>query len=188
MPEPKIVQPPKEKDEEETQDHAFLGREFLTWLLWRADRGEATFTDDDGEFSLAFGGRVRILGVGADVTDAVLKGRSPAHGVETRAGLGAGRTLREAELRLTRGEREFRFTLIAETLDLKSVKLPARLTDEGDDRLGERMALLDELEKAVGVMYVEFVKERTRPVWNRSVVPALRDWVAEGLAVDAGSR
>ncbi len=184
MPEPKIV----EKEEEGAEDHAFLGREFLTWLLWRADRGEATFSDDDGDFALAFGGRARLVGVGADVTDAILKGRSPAHGVETRAALGAGRTLREAELRLTRGEREFRFTLVAETLDLKSVKLPARLTDEGDDRLGERMALLEELEKAIAVMYVEFVKERTRPVWNRSVVPALRDWVVEGLAVDDGSR
>src|SRR5262249_18265814 len=80
MPEPKIA------IEEETQDLAFLGREFMTWLLWRADRGEATFVDDDGELTVAFGGRARLLGVGADVTDAVLKGRSPAHGVETRAG------------------------------------------------------------------------------------------------------
>jgi hypothetical protein len=188
MPEPKIAAKADKADDGETQDHAFLGREFLTWLLWRADRGEATFTGEDGDFTIAFGGRTRLVGVGADVTDAVLKGRSPAHGVEVRAALGAGRTLREAELRLTRGEREFRFTLIAETLDLKSVKLPARLTEEEDDRLSERMTLLEELEKAIQVMYLDFIKERTRPVWSRSVVPALRDWVAEGLAIDDGAR
>ena len=181
MPEPKIA---PATPEEEVQDFAYLGREFMTWLLWRADRGEATFTDDDGELTIAFGGRTRLLGVGADVTDAVLKGRSPAHGIETRAGIGAGRTIREAELRLTRGEREFRFTLIAETLDLKSVKLPARLKDEEDDRLTERMALLEELENSIKAVYLEFVRERTRPVWARSVVPALRTWLVEGLAVD----
>jgi hypothetical protein len=180
----------KDKDDE-TQDHAFLGREFLTWLLWRADRGEASFASDEGDFTLAFGGRTRLLGVGADVTDAVLKGRSPAHGVEVRAGLGAGRTLREAELRLTRGDREFRFTIIAETLDLKGVKLPARLDDDGDaetDRLNERLLLLDELEKAISVAYLQFVKDRTRPVWDRSVVPALRSWVVDGLTIEGEAR
>jgi len=181
MPEPKIAV----EKEEDVQDLAFLGREFMTWLLWRADRGEATFTDEDGELSVAFGGRARLVGVGSDVTDAVLKGRSPAHGVEARAGIGAGRTIREAELRLTRGEREFRFSLIAETLDFKGAKLPARLKAEADDRLGERMELLQELDKSIKSVYLEFIRERTRPVWLRSVVPALRAWVLEGLAVDA---
>jgi hypothetical protein len=188
MPERKVAPPKHETDGngdiDDVQDFAFLGREFLTWLLWRADRGEATFSDDDGDFSVAFGTRTRLQGVGSDVTDVTLKGRSPAHGVEVRAGLGAGRTLREAELRLLRGEREFAFSLIAETLDLKSVKLPGRLKEEGDDRLSDRMALLDELEKSIQTMYLAFIKERTRPVWTRSVVPALRSWVAEGLAVN----
>lgn len=178
MPEPKVV------DDEETQDYAFLGREFMIWLLWRADRGEATFTDDDGDFAIAFGTRTRMVGTSADVTDAVLKGRSPAYGVEVRAAIGAGRTVREAELRLTRGEeREFQFTLVAETLDLKSVKLPALLKDESDDRLSERLELLNELENCIKVAYLEFIKERTRPAWHRSVVPALREWLVDGLAV-----
>jgi hypothetical protein len=181
MPEPKLAPDPGEA---ESQDYGFLGRELLTWLLWRVDRGESTFTDDDGDLSIAFGGRARLLGVGADVTDAVLKGRSPAHGVETRAGIGAGRTLREAELRLTRGDREFRFTLIGDTLDLRGVKLPARLKGETDDRLGERMELLAELEKSIRTIYLEFIRDRIRPVWARTVVPAIRAWLAEGLAMD----
>jgi len=186
MPEPKIAA--QAAQDEETQDHAFLGREFLTWLLWRTERGEGTFKDEDGEFTVAFGGRARLQGVGSDVTDAVLKGRSPAYGIEVRAALGAGRTLREAELRLARGDREFQFTILAETLDLKSVKLPGRLTDEEDDRLTERMTLLEELENKIKAMYLEFIKERTRPVWTRSVVPALRSWVVEGLAVHDEAR
>jgi hypothetical protein len=195
MPEPKIA----ERVEDEVQDYAFLGREFMTWLLFRAARGDATFEDDAGEFGVAFGGRLRLVGPAGDVTDAVLKGRSPGASVELCAALGAGRTVREAELRVSRGDREFRLTLIAETLDLKGVKLPARLLgphqrwgrersdhskDEGDDALGERMALIDELESCIRSAFQAFIKERTRPLWQRSLVPELRAWLAQTLQID----
>jgi hypothetical protein len=183
MPEPKLV-PPAEHAEDDVQDYAFLGREFMTWLLWRVSRGEVGFEDDGGAFSIGFGGKLRMTGPAGDVTDAVLKGRSPGASVELAAGLGAGRTVREAELSIARGDREFRLTLVAETLDWRSVKLPSRLKNEGDDRLGERTALLDELESAVGAAFQAFVKERTRPVWGRSVIPEMRTWLAEMIAVD----
>lgn len=184
MPEAQIKTEEPDQRGDEVQDHAFLGREFMTWLLWRVSQGDAGFEDDAGEMTFAFGGRVRMAGAAGDLSDAVLKGRAPAGCIEVLAGIGAGRTLREAELRVTRGEREFRFTLIGETLDLKGVKLPARLTDEGDDRLGERMALLAELESCVVTAFHAFLRERTRPVWQRSVVPEMRRWIATGLEVD----
>ena len=30
----------------------------------------------------------------------------------------------------------------------------------------------------------DFLRQRTRPAWNRSILPALRDWCVEGLRVD----
>jgi hypothetical protein len=188
--------------ETEDEDYAYLGREFLTWLLWRADSGEAEWDD----FAVSFGGRVRLQGVGGDVTDAVLKGRSAALGVETRAGIGAGRTLREAELRLATDVREWRFTLVADTLDWKSVKLPTVLDKEDEvllldepgpkkrpkakkkeleiDPLTERMELLHELDEKMTAVFQSFLGERIRPAWTRSTVPALRTWLAEGLRVE----
>ncbi len=185
-PEAKLREPTEreKRGEEALQDHAFLGREFLTWLLWRAERGEATFGEEDA-FSFAFGGRARLQGLQGDVNDAVLKGPSPAMSIEARGGIGAGRTVREAELRLSRGEREWRFTLMADTFDLRGVKLPALLTEEEDDRFLERISLLEELDGLIKDAFAEFLRDRLRPVWTRSVIPALRDWVAEGLRVDA---
>lgn len=180
MPEPKVA----ERTEDEVQDFAFLGREFLSWLLFRAARGDAQFEDDAGEFAVAFGGRLRVVGPAGDVTDAILKGRSPGISVELAASLGAGRSVREAELRVTRGEREFRLTLVAETLDLKGVKLPALLKDEGDDALSDRLSLIDELESCIRAAFQAFVKERTRPVWQRSLIPEMRAWLAQTLQVD----
>jgi hypothetical protein len=184
------VDPEREEGDDDAQDHAFLGREFMTWLVYQAARGEATFEDDAGEMVFAFGGRVRLAGAAGDVADAVLKGRSPAGSVELLSAIGAGRTLREAELRVTRGatrhakdEREFRFTLVGETLDFKGVKLPARLKDDEDDRLGERMALLEELESCVQAAFQAFLRERLRPGWQRSTVPDMRAWLGEGLEI-----
>jgi hypothetical protein len=206
---PELVTRP-EADPQDDEDFAFLGREFLTWLLWRAERGEDSFGARE-KFTLSFGGRVRLTGAGGDVTDAILKGRSAAMGVETRAAVGAGRTLREAELSLSdpAGDREWRFTLVADTLDLKGVRLPAVLGEDepageldalpGErrprsrkkaasrdvelDPLAERMALLEELDQRIGEAFAEFLRDRTRPAWQRSIVPGIRTWLAEGLRV-----
>lgn len=193
----------------------FLGRELLTWLLWRADRGEATFGEKDAGPTVAFGGKARLKGLAGDGTDTVLKGGQAAHAVAVRAALGCGRTLREAELILFAGEREWRFILDADTLDLRSVRLPEAAREEGtgqggrgrgkpkrnakagpaamadapdadrlDERLLDRLGLLQELDEHIQLIFKEFLRERARPTWTRTTVPALRDWLAEGLRVD----
>jgi hypothetical protein len=113
-----------------------------------------------------------------------LKGGAAAHSSAARAGIGAGRTLREADLRIIRGDRGWRVGLDAETLDLRAVKLPALLTEEDDDHLLERVALIDELDGLVKEAFGEFLRDRTRPAWHRSVLPALRAWLVEGLRID----
>jgi hypothetical protein len=170
-------------EEDEVQDNAFLGREFLTWLLWRADQGENDFTLDDDTFIVTFVGRVCLSSLTGDVTKGRLDGVAAAYSIEARAAIGAGRTVREATLKLMAGAREWTCALL-DTLDLRAVKLPALLTEEEDDRFGERMALLDELQRMVGVMYIAFMQVRVAPdgSWAEKVVPAMGEWVSAGLA------
>lgn len=208
---------PAEPAEDLDGELGFLGRELLTWLLWRADRGEAAFGERDGGPTVAFGGKARLKGLAGDGTDTVLKGGQAAHAVAVRAALGCGRTLREAELILFAGEREWRFTLDADTLDLRSVRLPEAQREDGgishgrgkpkksgksgpapvpgkdgadggddrlDDRLLDRLGLLQELDGHIQLIFKEFLRERSRPSWTRTTVPALRDWLVEGLRVD----
>jgi hypothetical protein len=46
------------------------------------------------------------------------------------------------------------------------------------------MALLDELQRMVGVMYIAFMQVRVAPdgSWAEKVVPAMGEWVSAGLA------
>ena len=113
----------------------------------------------------------------------IARNGTPVHQRQARAAIGSGHTLREAELRCTRGEREWRFTLIAETLDLRGAKLPALLTEEDDDKFLERISLIEELDDMVRTAFATFMKERLRPAWKRDVVPALRTWLVDGLEV-----
>ena len=173
----------KSNRREDADELAFLGREFMTWLLWRVDQGEETFGAGEQAFTLGFGSRVRLDALAGDVTAAVLRGGPAAHSVMARAGIGAGSMLREAELRAVRGEKEWRFTLDADSFDLKGVKLPELLTEEDDDRFLERIALTLELDALVKAAFAEFARERARPSWRRAVVPAIREWVVDGLKV-----
>jgi hypothetical protein len=190
VPEPKRVpkREPKEDPGDSADDFDYLGREFMTWLLFRADAGEAIFGKGKGkandEFTFFFGGKARFASAAGFATDLVLKGRAPAHGAEARAAIGSGHALREAELRVVKDEREWRGTLVADTLDWKGVKLPALLTEEDDEKLLERMTLLEELDAMVQTAFADFLKTRVRPAWRKEVVPALRTWIVEGLAIE----
>jgi hypothetical protein len=175
---------PLEDVGDEADDFDYLGREFMTWLLWRADAGEAAFGKSGEEFTFAFGGKARFASQAGYATDLQLKGRAPAHGAEARAAIGSGHALREAELRVVKDEREWRGTLVADSLDWKGVKLPALLTEEDDEKLLERMTLLEELDGMVEVAFAEFLKTRARPAWRKETVPALRSWIVEGLAIE----
>lgn len=186
---PKAQKAPVEQEEAEL---AFLGRELLTWLVWRADTGDGTFGSNGP--TIAFGARARVKGYAGDGTDVVLKGGQAAHAVSVRAALGCGRTLREAELTLFAGDKEWRFTLDADTMDLRSVRLPEaprekrKKSDDDadlkDEVLLSRLELLQELEDHIQAIYKEFMRERARPAWASKTVPALRDWLADGLRVD----
>jgi hypothetical protein len=72
------------------------------------------------------------------------------------------------------------FTLSAEYFDLKRVQIPALLTEEDDDRADERLMLLGSLDAALELGFAQFLGERVRPTWTRTVVPALRTWLEEG--------
>jgi hypothetical protein len=180
--------------EEEVDDHAYLGREFLAWLLHRVEQGEATFDGEAGQASFGFGSRAKLTATIGFATDVALKGRSPAGGAEMKAALGSGHAMREAELTVHSGEQEWRFTLVADTLDLRGVKLPKGVDQEDipkdlDDaelaaiRLQDRLSLLDAALAHVRAAYGVFLEERLSPKWRKHTVPALREWIAAGLAV-----
>ena len=162
------------------------GREFLTWLYWRTDK-------EGGRFELPKSGEVHVWVddkmLFKDATEkpasCSLSGGDPARAPEARSALAGGKRLSKVKLGLRRGEREWSFTLDGETLDLASLKIPALLTDQEDEKLYERLALFEEAAFVVDELFAEYARVRLSDDWERKDQAWIHRWIAEGAPAGA---
>jgi hypothetical protein len=155
----------------------WLGRELLTWLLWRSERAEALTRYQDAGLEVLFVGRIVLRGLHGEVTELSARGTLAPYSDEVRHALDRGLLIHAARLRLTYGERTWEVGLDAEHLDLKAARLPELLTEEEDDRLTERLDLADRLSDLVDALVAAFLEIRRSKAWSAREVPALKRWM-----------
>jgi len=166
----------------DAQRFSFLGREFLTWLWFEAERNKnAIATETFGNIHVEFGQRL-VLESGGNIREgSTVQAESPSQAEEARTALRVGKKVSRARLLLSLGERQFQLGIDAETLTFASVKLPTVLTGEDAQRLEERLRLLDEIEAVVDELYMTFVRLRKDDKTWAPVREALRVWVASPI-------
>ncbi len=157
----------------------WLGRELLTWLLWRSESGDPLVEVDGAGVVVLFTGRVLLRGLAGDVTEVAARGAAAPYAAQVKRALASGLLVHQARLRLTHGERSWEVTLDAEHLDVRAAKLPELLTEAEDDRAAERLDLCEELGRLVDALVEAFLSVRAEKAWARSTVPALRAWMEE---------
>jgi hypothetical protein len=158
----------------------YLGRELLTWLLWRSESGDPLVEVDGAGVVVLFTGKVLLRGIAGDVTELAARGAAAPYAAQVKRALESGLLVHQARLRLAQGERCFEVTLDAEHLDVRAAKLPELLTEAEDDRAAERLELCEQLGRMVDALVAAFLAVRTAKAWARSTVPALRAWMEEG--------
>lgn len=170
---------------EDMTDRRFLGREFLTWLIFHADDenggGEFVSTDLVDAFRVIVGERVVLKALGDGSGEITARGAAPAQSADVRYAIAGGLTVREADLLFERGDRTWQAAVSAEQFDLKRVKLPALLSEEDSERAQERLSLLDELDAMLKAAFNAFLAARLAPSWQKSDVPELRGWLARSI-------
>ena len=184
-----VAAEPDQRDEAEVErDRAreqllrgrtWLGRELLTWLLWRSESGDALVEVDGTGVVVLFTGRVVLRGLAGDVTEVAARGAAAPYAAQVKRALASGLLVHQARLRLTHGERSFEVTVDAEFLDVRAAKLPELLTEAEDDRAAERLDLCEQLGRLVDALVEAFLSVRAEKGWARSTVPALRAWMEE---------
>ncbi len=155
----------------------WLGRELLTWLLWRSERTEPLTQFRDGGLEVLFVGRLILRGLHGEVTELAAKGTLAPYSEEVRHALDRGLLVHSARLRLTLGERTWEVGLDAEHLDLRAAKLPELLTEEEDDRITERLDLADQLSEMVDALAAAFLDVRRSRAWSAKEVPEMKAWM-----------
>lgn len=153
-----------------------LGRELLTWLLWRSESTEPVAELDGGAVSVVFTGRVVLRGVAGDVTELAARGALAPYAPDVRRAIAHGLLVHQARLRIEHAERAYEATLDAEFLDVRTAKLPELLADAEDDRRLERLELAERLSSIVDALVRAFLAVRTGRSWRRTAVPQLRAW------------
>ncbi len=157
----------------------YLGRELLTWMLWRSESTEPLFEHGETPVHVHFAGRITLKGALGEVTELSAKGTLAPYSDQVKRALAAGLLVHNARLNLTAGERSFEVSLDAEHLDVKAAKLPELMTEEEDDREQERLSLSDLLGDLVDGCIRAFLAARVTKSWNKQTVPAMRAWMEE---------
>jgi hypothetical protein len=158
----------------------FLGSEFLMWLWFKTEcyDGLLELGGDDGRVEVVFDDALTLEAYLAETERNTFKGGAPAHSPEAKTALRQGKRASRAKLRVIRDGREWVLTVKSETLDLASIKIPAVLSREEDEKFYERMYLVEEIEDIIAALYREFLQIRIHAAWPESFVPAIQGWIA----------
>jgi len=156
---------------------AYLGRELLTWLLWRSETGDALVELEGTGVNVLFMGRITLRGVAGDVTELSAKGTLAPYSEQVKHALDKGLLVAQARIRFTHGEKEYEATLDSEFLDVRAAKLPALMSEEEDDQLNERLFLTEQLSAMIDALVGDFLKIRVGKTWSKQVVPAMKEWM-----------
>jgi hypothetical protein len=154
----------------------WLGRECLTWLLWRSESTQALASADQAEVRLLFAERLTLRSAQAEVKELVVKGVSAPYARQVRRAIASGLLVHAARVQLTWGDQVYLASLDAELFDVRSARLPALLQEDEAERLTERLELAARLGVALDAVVQAFLEARLARGWETSTVPALLAW------------
>lgn len=158
----------------------YLGREFLTWLLWRSDDTDPLLEAEGEPVTVVLADALTLRGITGEIVEETVRGAWAPYSPLIRAALNRGLLIHAARLRLMHGERPYVVTLDAEHLAFKAAKLPALMSEEDDDRAGERLYLVEQLTGLVQLALETFLRARAQPEWGAVTAPAMKAWMLEG--------
>jgi hypothetical protein len=126
-------------------------------------------SDQDEEFTLWMDNKLAFRDI-EDVEEpgsTIMVGAAPSATPEAKLTMASGKRPVEARLGIRRGEHEWFFTLRAGPggLELNGMKLPIEVKDGDEEKIYERMYLLNILSSAVRGLFRQFFEVRTSERW-----------------------
>lgn len=145
----------------EIEEKAFLGREFLTWLMLCHMKDGAEFNIKGvGKFELAFDRQITLEGEDTGARRVVITGSTVTIAPEVAAALQTGKLVAKAKMRFLWEDSTWDVTLNGSTFDFSGVRVPVPNVPEVEEvfllRMTELRRFLDFFEK----MYHHFLALR----------------------------
>jgi recombination associated protein RdgC len=168
---------------EQIEANAFLGEEFLTWLLWRSETRSAMI--GVGDMEVHFGGAILLAAPFGEAEEVALKGDNPSEAPELLATLREGKLVRRAQTRWVIEGIEWHVTVQGQTLALSGLKLPLKGGALDAAMIDRRLELLDDFGEAFDRVYAAFLDIRlSTSAWKKES-GAMRQWIAGKAASES---
>lgn len=153
---------------------SILGEEFLTWLWYQSDTAPDFFNDQSGEsFNVYMEQRIVVQGGEGQGRETTTVSGSLSPLREARFGLGTGKKVTSAVIRLEKDDLAFQLTLKASDFAIGSLKTPkldrGDSEDEPDALFLEKIFLIETCLKLLDALYLSFLKLRLSPAWAQEV-------------------
>jgi len=153
----------------------FLGEEFLYWLWYMTYEYEGTVPLSGGDYvTICFSGSMTFSDMFSKEI-VKLTGGSP-YSPAAKTAARSGKRLTEAKFYVVSETREYEFVFRSRPFAFSSVKIPAVLSKEYDDKAAERIYLLQEFESIFDTLYNAFIAERVFGDWANTL-DSIREWV-----------
>ncbi len=164
---------------QDRSEHAFLGEEFLTWLWYRSETGQATFTlRDRSEVAISLDDFL-CIGGNEDETEQTLRKGLPTRSHEATAALASGKRLVKARLIVAEGDDEWTLTLDGPRFAFGSVRRnnPEADSESAEARDIERIQSFVRVGEVLDGIYGAFLDERLQENFSATTLDAMRGWV-----------
>lgn len=168
------------------EDASLIGREFMTWLWFKAEErnGRISFTDGE-EVELNFLKRIALEAGEGEFSQGVVCHGLHAELKEGKEALRQGKKVKEAGLKLIHNQNEWEFTLKADNFHFQSLKLPAADWQENDEDLSgkmlERIYLIENAARTIDQLYNSFIGIRYSPQWDEKEAKSLAKWLQQEI-------
>lgn len=160
-----------------------LGEEFLTWLWYKSDIDSSFFKDHGGEtFQVYVEKKVVVQGGNGDTKETASVSGSLSPLREARFGLGTGKKVSRAFLRLEKNDLCWQFSISANDFSFQSLRIPKigekEQDEDPDAQILEKVYLVEECLHLFDSIYETFVSLRFSDDWQ-SEIEAVRSWMTE---------
>ena len=164
-------------------NRAFLGREFLTWLWFKTEtQNHKLSIGKYGMFHLYIDDKIVLSSSSGSVRENSLKGGTPAYAFEAGSALGTGKLVHEAKFILQDAEKQWSFSLLADDLSLRNVRLPTVVESESHAHINQRIKYSQLLSNLIDDLFKSFMKLRISEQFSEEV-SKIREWVTNKVTI-----
>lgn len=161
------------------RNYRWLGREFLTWIWFKTETDGGTFDLPSSPIDIVIEDNLVMVSHDDESQSSSIKGGCPTLRPEAASALAGLMAARRAKITAARDEKTWTFTLDAETLDIKSAKLPKTEADDAYEQMAERLGFAEELSDAIAELFAHFVEVRLALDWETGEAQRMREWIRE---------